>query len=93
MWYSIYVEPRIRELESKATSNAMSMLRGPWYVTCDKCGTRLRVELPAEGIESLLRTGNVMIECANPNCRHKIEIHLRDLIKGYLGHPSQVFWV
>ncbi|MCD6511695.1 MAG: hypothetical protein J7K45_03805 [Thaumarchaeota archaeon] len=98
-WYSTYVEPRIQELESKFKSNAISALRGPWYVTCDKCGTRFQTELKAEDIESLLRTGNAWIECVNPNCvdlfrffgRHRIKIQLRDLIKERLGHPPQVF--
>ena len=50
--------------------------------------TRFLVELPAAGMESLLRTGSVLVEGAHPNCKNLIKIQLRDLIKEHLGHPS-----
>jgi chromosome segregation ATPase len=97
-WYRINVEPRIRELESKATSNAIAMLRGPWTITCDKCGQKFETNLTSEGMESLLRFSFAYLECQNPLCidsvllwtrRHRIRVSLKDLIDAKLmaGFP------
>ena len=85
-WYRTVVEPRIRQLESMIWSNVMKALEGPWIITCDKCGTRFQAQLTPEGIEELLRTGSVVIECPNPGCvdfilRHRIRIKLKQLIE------------
>ena len=89
-WYRSNVEPRILQLEFQMRSNAIRAFEGPWIVRCDKCGTSFQVELTAKGIEDLLRSGKVMIECLNPSCmdssisglrRHKIRITLRELIE------------
>jgi DNA repair exonuclease SbcCD ATPase subunit len=100
-WYEINIEPKVIELERKINANVMSLLRGPWLITCDKCGMKQAVELTPERMEILLRpermeillrNGYVLIECQNPNCtdllwRHKINIPLRDLIS-YLMRSS-----
>lgn len=89
-WYKSVVEPRILQLESKLQSNIIKTLKGPWLITCDKCRTIFQVELTTNEVEDLLRTGDVMTECPNPNCvdtilfitsKHKIRITLRDLIE------------
>jgi len=66
-----------------------TLLRGPWTITCDKCGTRFQLQLTVEGVENLVRYGEIVAECVNPNCidwfwRHKIRITLRDLISAYI---------
>jgi len=66
-------------------SNATKVFEGPWIMRCDKCGTSFQVKLTAKGIEDLIRTGNVIIECSNPNCvdflsRHRIRV-TRELIE------------
>jgi len=89
-WYEKHVAPKIIELESKIRINALTMLRGPWNITCDKCGIKFQVQLTETGLEQLLRTGMTEIECINPNCRdflgrHKIKIYLRDLIASLIA--------
>jgi len=92
-WYKMNIEPKIIELERKINENVIFLLRGPWLITCDKCGMKQAVELTPERMEILLRNGYVLIECQNPNCidliwRHKINISLRDLISYYLMGSS-----
>jgi len=88
-WYKTVVEPRILQLEYELRSNAVKALKGPWLITCDRCGTTFQVELTADDVEDLLRKGSVAVECPNPNCldtfffivsRHRIEITLKKLI-------------
>lgn len=88
-WYRLNVEPKIRELEDKISTNAIKLLKGPWSITCNQCGGGQSIEFTQQGIESLLRNGYVEVECENPNCvdsslfskrRHKIKIPLTDLI-------------
>jgi len=89
-WYRTVVEPRILQLESMIQSNVVKALEGPWIITCDKCGTSFQVQLTPEGIEGLLRTGSVMIECPNPDCvdtaliftfKHRVRVTLKQLIE------------
>jgi len=99
-WYKERVEPQINRLESEIRQNAIKTLRGPWNLNkrCDRCGTPLLspVTLTDQGIEMLLRSGSVSVECQNPNCldyilypifpagRHRVSITLRELIRGWL---------
>jgi chromosome segregation ATPase len=99
-WYKERVEPQINRLESEIRQNAIKTLRGPWNLNkrCDRCGTPLSspVTLTDQGIEMLLRSGSVSVECQNPNCldyilypifpagRHRVSITLRELIRGWL---------
>jgi len=89
-WFNANIEPRIAELQAKVNANALQLLKGPWTFTCDRCGTRFDAEVTAEGIEQLLRSGQVKSECANPQCedhslfstrRHTLQVSLHDLIK------------
>ena len=92
-WHKTHVEPKIRMLETKIMNNAINALKGPWTITCDKCGTAFDIELTPQGIEEILRQGYTEIECQNPWCtdffflseqRHKIKVTLRDLIEFYI---------
>ena len=96
-WYRANVEPKITELESKINAGALQLLKGPWVFTCDQCGTRFDAEVTAEGIERLLRSGQVKGECANRECedhslfstrRHTFQVSLHDLIEIRIGGPS-----
>jgi len=89
-WYQANVEPRIIELETKINTGALQLLIGPWGFTCDRCATKFDAELTAEGIEQLLRTGQIKVACANPDCedhslfstrRHTFQVSLYDLIE------------
>jgi hypothetical protein len=93
-WYKLNVEPRILGLEHKIKSNVVAILKGPWNIVCDKCNMKQSVELTPQGIEDVLRSGYVEIECSNPNCtdsswfttwRHKIRKSLSDLISTYIS--------
>lgn len=88
-WLNANLEPRARELEAKIITNAFALLKGPWYITCDRCGTEQSVELTSQGIEELLRSRYVNVECMNPNCtnwgRHKINVALEVLIYNFIG--------
>jgi plasmid maintenance system killer protein len=88
-WYRANVEPKIAELEIRINAGALQLLKGPWLFTCDRCQTRFDAEVTAEGIEQLLRSGQVKVECANPQCedrvlfstrRHTFRVPLHDLI-------------
>lgn len=88
-WFNVKVEPRARELEAKIITNAFALLKGPWFITCDRCDTEQSVELTSQGIEELLRSRYVKVECVNPNCtnwgRHKINVALEVLISNFIG--------
>ena len=101
-WYRERVEPQISRLESEMRRNAVKALRGPWNLNrrCDRCGTPLPspITLTDLGIEELLRSGGVGIECQNPNCldyflilptgRHRVSIALRELIEGAISSSA-----
>ena len=89
-WYQANVEPRIIELETKINTGALQLLIGPWGFTCDQCGTSSNAELTAGEIEQLLRTGQIKVACANPDCedhslfstrRHTFQVSLYNLIE------------
>jgi len=87
-WLTNNVEPKIRTLEEAINTNALSLLKGPWPITCDKCGQIDSREITPKGIEMLLKNRYLEIECENPSCidvpllklRHKLKISLEDLI-------------
>lgn len=96
IWYRTNVEPKIAALESKIDVDALQLLMGPWMFTCDQCGTGSNVELTAGEIEQLLRTGQIKVACANPDCedhslfstrRHTFTVPLRKLIESHI--PSE----
>jgi DNA repair exonuclease SbcCD ATPase subunit len=89
-WYQANVDPRIIELETKINTGALQLLIGPWGFTCDRCGTSSNAELTAGEIEQLLRTGQIKVACANPDCedhslfstrRHTFQVSLYNLIE------------
>jgi hypothetical protein len=89
-WYRTNVEPKVLELKNEITANALQLLKGPWVLTCDRCGRTYNAEVTAEGIEQLLRSGQVKGTCANPECedhslfstrRHTLQVSLHDLIE------------
>jgi DNA repair exonuclease SbcCD ATPase subunit len=101
-WYRERVEPQINRLESEMRQNAIKALRGPWKLNkrCDKRGTPSPIADRADGvgIEQLLRSGCVAVECQNPNCldyffilptgRHRVRVTLRELIEGAITSQS-----
>lgn len=92
-WLKTRVEPRSKELEGKIVTNTFRLLRGPWTIRCDKCGTIETLQFQTKEIEHLLRTGCIMVDCANPNCkdflgRHKIRTTLEGLIACYVTFVS-----
>ena len=89
-WYQAKHDPKISDLENRVNDNVFQALRGPWVFTCNQCGTSYDSELTTEGIEELLRTGQVKAECVNPDCedkgwfssqRHTFYVSLRNLIE------------
>ena len=89
-WYQINVEPKIAELEIKINTGALELLVGPWVFTCEQCGTSSNAELTAGDIEQLLKTGQLKVACANPDCedhslfstrRHTFQVSLYKLIE------------
>ncbi|MBA7467591.1 hypothetical protein ES707_02812 [subsurface metagenome] len=95
-WSQINVEPKIAELEIKINTGALQLLMGPWMFTCKQCGTSSNAELTAGEIEQLLRTGQIKVACANPDCedrslfstrRHTFMVSLYTLIEARL--PSK----
>jgi len=89
-WLRANVEPRVKELEGRINTNAVRLLKGPWNITCDKCGTLRSVELTPKEIEDLLGRKYLWIECINPNCmdflrgRHKIRVSLSQLVSFHI---------
>jgi hypothetical protein len=89
-WYCTNIQPKIVELESKINVDAIQLLKGPWLFTCDRCGTSCNAELTAGEVEQLLRTGQIKVACANPECvdkswfssrRHTFYVSLHNLIE------------
>ncbi len=89
-WYQANVEPKIVEFQSRINANALQLLRGPWKLTCDRCGMSFDAELTAGEIEQLLRTGQIKVACGNPVCedsgwfssrRHTFNVSLHDFIE------------
>ncbi len=97
-WYNSNIEPKVARLEGLIRDNSLKMLKGPWTITCDKCGLKFGdIELTSEGIGDIIRTGNVEIECQNPNCtdssllstwKHKVKVSLNNLIATYVTGSS-----
>lgn len=90
-WLETNVKPKLSDLEAKIKENAIGMLRVPWRIRCDRCGTEQDIELTERGISDLLSGGHVEKECVNPDCkewdrirRHRIRIFLHDLIAAYV---------
>ena len=90
-WLETNVKPKLSDLEAKVKENAIGMLRGPWLIKCDRCGTKQKeIELTERGISDLLSIGHVEKECVNPDCkdwriwRHRIRISLYGLIAAYI---------
>jgi hypothetical protein len=93
-WFQTNVDPRIKELESKIFARAFDLLRGPWILTCDRCATTFNTELTPEGVEQMLKTGQIKVMCSNPGCedkgwfstgRHSFFVSLYSLISYYLN--------
>jgi len=89
-WCRANIDPNIAELESKIYVGAFELLKGPWVLTCDRCATSSSTELTAEGIEQMLRTGQIKVACVNPDCeekgwfssrRHTFSVSLHNLIE------------
>jgi hypothetical protein len=83
-WVATHVEPRIRQLETAIESNVVDTLRGPWRITCQACGVTDPMELTPSGIDTLLRTGQLVIPCENPPCRGRSRRTLRELLESRL---------
>lgn len=81
-WYQTSVEPKILDLENRIDANVFQLLRGPWVFTCNQCGTRAEDEFTAGEIERLLKTGQIKVACANPECgRHTFQVFLHELVE------------
>lgn len=88
-WVEMHLEPRIRQLETAIQSNVVETLRGPWRITCQACGVTDQVVLTPDGIDTLLRTGQVTIPCQNAPCRGRSRSTLRELLTSLLNaYPS-----
>jgi hypothetical protein len=91
-WLETNVKPKLSDLEAKIKENVIGLLRSPWRIRCDRCGTEQEeIELTEHGISALLSTGYVEKECTNTDCRewdrirrHEIRISLQDLIAAYI---------
>lgn len=89
IWLGTNVEPKAKDLEEKLVNNALAALRGPWTVTCDKCGTTGDVEFQPDGLGQLLSQKQIHVECGNPSCkdflvRHRIMVTLQKLVSHHL---------
>lgn len=89
-WYGANIKPKLSDLEAKIKDNAIGMLRRPWQIKCDKCGTERKFEPTEQDIADLLYRNVVFVPCDNPDCKdwrirgHRITIHIHDLIAAYL---------
>jgi len=80
-FYAANIQPKISQLEASARLNALNLLKGPWTITCAKCGLSFQMEVTTEGLGNLLSSKHMQVECQNPTWRHKISISLKDLIE------------
>ncbi len=90
-WFRLNVEPSAEALKSTILTNALRLLKGPWTITCDKCGTVGSKELTPREIQDLLLNMPVTVECINPKCmdwlvRHRLLVNLGQLISYRITH-------
>ena len=63
-YYKQIILPKVAELEKKIDSNVFSYLRGPWAISCQICGaTHLSVQFYAEVVASIVKDGEIELEC------------------------------
>jgi predicted RNase H-like nuclease (RuvC/YqgF family) len=89
-----HVTPKARELASILQTALTSLLRDPFWVSCDKCLTENQEHrLDAIAWTEIIRNGQTGLECINPNCRdwfgrHRIKVTLVGLIEAHLDISS-----
>jgi hypothetical protein len=84
-WVETHLEPRIHQLETAIHSNIVETLCGPWQLTCQACGMTAQMALTPEGMDTLLRTGQVTIPCENAPCSGRSRRTLRELLTSLLA--------
>jgi hypothetical protein len=99
-YYRENIEPKVRELETKIKTNALSVLKGPWTIVCYICGKRQdNIEInTSDGIQSLLVNGYVDLKCDGVSIflsdspitslmldpQHSIRIQFSEMLQDYL---------
>lgn len=105
-WLRATMMPKAEELAGQIKTNALRLLQRTWRVRCDRCGMEQMLEATPEIIAQLLALeaypdwfeflpGHGLVECKNPNCgdfliRHRLRIHLKDIISYYFEVGSNV---
>ena len=83
-WFSLNIEPKMKELEAKMRDNAIKALQGPWAFTCKDCGySRDNMILLPEGIAELMKNGYIKYKCEKRDVNQNIP--LIQLIDYYLS--------
>ncbi len=77
-WFKSVVEPGAKELEKKLIQNSLSLLAGPWDLSCDKCGNQEPIQLTDQEIWRLLRNRFLNLNC--PQCTNWIKVSIESLI-------------
>ena len=78
IWLKSKVEPRAKELEEKLMKNSLSLLAGPWDLSCDKCGNQEPIQLTDQEIWRLLRNRFLNLNCLQ--CTNWIKVGIESLI-------------
>ena len=84
-----FLRPRAEELAARIEDAVFAALQNEWSLPCNKCKQTQSFSLTPEDISSLLRSGELKIECRNPGCRdflgkHRFPVSLIGLIESYL---------
>jgi hypothetical protein len=81
-WFKTNVDPKAVKLEQRITENVFRVLRGPWPLRCDRCGTDQLTTLMDDDIENLLKEGTIRVQCANPQCVNATLFRLKLTLAG-----------
>lgn len=82
-----WVEFEVKDLLPYAI---LSDFKGPWEVTCDRCGYKNSIRLKSHEVCNLIACGYIEIECENPSCldqffifvsKHRIRVQLSSFRK------------
>lgn len=86
-----FLRSRVTEMEARIQANIVQFLAGHWEVPCNSCGMVNGWTFDPNQISDLSRGKDVLLQCANPECRgpyglpYRFRVKLSELIAWSLG--------
>lgn len=91
-WLNANVLPMLVKLEALLRESVLNLMKEDWFVTCNRCGFSYSSTLLPEGLNELIRTCSITVDCGNPHCtdlfgfrRYKYKVSFRELIVNHIN--------